>query len=76
MLTQRLVEILESLPEKRLKLLEVAGDFLDEHGAINPELAAARLPEIEEASREADTYAQETRHMVALLRWLVTTPHG
>jgi hypothetical protein len=62
-----LVRALRTVPEKRLRILELARELANEKGELDLERAAARADEVEMADREASAYAQATRNV---LRWL------
>ena len=62
-----LVRALRTVPEKRLRLVELARELADEAGELDLEKAAKRLDEVDLAIREASVYAQATGRV---LRWL------
>ena len=66
----RVVAILRRVPEKRLRIFELAAELLDEHGGLDLDAAAARQPEINLAIAEAEAYARATRQAVEALRRL------
>ena len=65
-----LVQILRRVPEKRLRVFELAAELLDEPGELDPDAAAARQPELNLAIAEAEAYARATRQAVAAHRQL------
>ena len=65
-----LVQIIRQVPEKRLRVFELAAELLDEQGEIDPDAAAARQPEVNLAIAEAEAYARATRQALAALRQL------
>jgi len=66
----RVAAILRRVPEKRLRIFELAGELLDRHGELDLDAAAARQPEINLAIAEAEAYARATRQAVEALRRL------
>ena len=65
-----LVRIIGRVPEKRLRVFELATELLDEQGEIDPDAAAARQPEVNLAIAEAEAYARATRQALGTLRQL------
>ena len=65
-----LVGIIRRVPEKRLRVFELAAELLDEEGELDPDVAALRQPDVNLAIAEAETYARATRQAVAALRQL------
>jgi len=68
--TQELIEALKEVPERRLRIIELAWKVTKD-GAVNPDLAAFYSEELEEAAREVESYVQETREAVECLRKLI-----
>ncbi|MBI4496622.1 MAG: hypothetical protein HY689_01825 [Chloroflexi bacterium] len=64
------VSIIRRVPEKRLRILELAAELLDEHGDLDPDAAAARQPELNLAVAEAQGYARATKQAVEAVRRL------
>lgn len=64
------VTILRRVPEKRLRLFELAAELLDGHGELDVDAAAVRQPEINLAVAEAEAYARATRQAVEALKRL------
>lgn len=62
--------ILRRVPEKRLRILELAAELLDPHGELDLDATAARQPEVNLAIAEAETYARSTRQAAEALRQL------
>lgn len=55
------VVILRRVPEKRLRVFELAAEFLDEHGEVDVDAAALRQPEVNLALAELEGYVRATR---------------
>lgn len=64
------VSILRRVPEKRLRIFELAAELLDERGELDLEATAARQPEVNLAAAEAEGYARATQQAVEALRRL------
>lgn len=64
------VSILRTVPNTRLRILELASELLDDRGELNLEATAARQPEVNLAAAEAESYARATRGAVEALRRL------
>jgi PRTRC genetic system protein C len=64
------VRILRSVPEKRLRVFELAGQVLNPAGELDFEAAADREPEINLAIAEVRAYAHATEQAVQALRRL------
>jgi PRTRC genetic system protein C len=63
------VAIIRRVPEKRLRVFELAGELLDDHGEVDVDAAAPRQPEVNLALAEVEGYARATRQATeALLR--------
>ena len=54
------VTILRRVPEKRLRVFELAAELLDAKGEVDVEAAARRAPEVNLALAEAEGYARAT----------------
>jgi len=67
-----LVRALRTVPEKHLRIVELAHELATRNGELNVEEAAARADEVEAAVHEAQAYAQATRRV---LRWLIELAH-
>ncbi len=67
---ERVIRALASTPPKQLKIVELAWEILDEHGAIDPAAAAERAPDINLALAEAKTYVKATAAAVRALEGL------
>lgn len=65
-----IVAILRRVPEKRLRIFDLAAELLDRHGELDLDAAAARQPELNLAIAEAEGYARATRLAVEMLRQL------
>jgi len=64
------IAILRRVPEKRLRIFELAAELLDEHGDVDADAAALRQPEVNLAVAEVETYARTTRQASEALRQL------
>ena len=62
--------ILCAVPEKRLRVFELAAELLDARGELDFEATAARQLEVNLAVAEAEGYARATRQSVEALRRL------
>jgi PRTRC genetic system protein C len=62
--------VLRRVPAKRLRILELGAELLDDAGEVDGDRAAARQPEINLAVAEAGAYARATRDAAAALRRL------
>ena len=60
-----LIRALEMVPEKRLRLLELAWEVIDEDGELDPDQVVRLAAELEEAFQEARAYTHETE----VVRW-------
>jgi hypothetical protein len=58
------------VPDKRLRIIDLAAGLLDDRGELDLEAAAARQPEVNLAAAEAEGYARATRQAVEALRRL------
>ena len=61
---------LRRVPEKRLRVFELAAELLDASGELDADAAAGRAPEIALAAAEAEAYARATGLATAALRRL------
>lgn len=68
---RRIAGILRSVPEKRLRVFELAGELLAADGELDLQAAAGREPEVNLAIAEAQGYARATERAVDALRRLV-----
>ena len=64
------VAILRRVPERRLRVFELATELLDREGELDLEAAAARQPEINLAIAEVEAYTRATRQAVEAIRRL------
>jgi len=62
-----IVAILRRVPEKRLKVFELASELVDEHGDVDVEAAAIRQPEVNLALAEVEGYVRATRQATEAL---------
>jgi PRTRC genetic system protein C len=67
----RVVAVLRRVPAKRLRVVELAAELLDENGELDVDRAADRQPEVNLAVAEAEAYARATRQAVEALRRLL-----
>lgn len=65
-----IIDILRRVPEKRLRVFDLASDLCGPDGSLDLAAAGRRGPEIDLALLEAETYARGTRAAVAALRRL------
>ncbi len=68
--TRVLIRILKTVPEKRLRLIELAWDVAGEDGQVDLEKAGFLEQEISEAMGEAEAYSHATRKVVWHLKSL------
>lgn len=68
--TRNVLAILRRVPEKRLRVFELAAALLDAHGELDVDAAAAREPEVNLAAAEATAYARATHLALGALRRL------
>lgn len=62
-----IVAILRRVPEKRLRVFELAVELVDERGEIDVEAAALRQPEVNLALAEVEGYVRATRQATEAL---------
>jgi len=67
--SQDLIEALKEVPERRLRIIELAWKVARD-GRMDPDLAAFHALEIEEAAREARAYIEEAQEVLECLRRL------
>lgn len=67
MTNQDLIRALETVPEKQLRLLELARECTDPNGGIDLERCAPLMAEIEAAVNEAEAYTRETTCLLMAL---------
>ncbi len=63
-----IVEILESVPEVRLKIIPLTWELLDENGRIDIRKASYNAKEVDAALEEAEHYAKSTESAVSHLK--------
>ena len=68
-----LIRALEMVPEKHLRLMELAWELCPD-GVFRPERAMAYAAEIEEAVQEAEAYIQATEQLRWALKRLEEAP--
>ena len=73
MTNQELVAVLEGVPEKKLRLLELARELLQADGSVDWEKCSTPplVDEINEAEQEAHAYANETKELKWTLQKLL-----
>jgi len=67
--SEDLVRALETVPEKRLKLLDLTWEVVDENGEIDRDKVIRLAAEIENAFQEARAYTHDTERV----RWGLKT---
>ena len=65
-----MIAILRRIPEKRLRVFELAEELLDAQGDLDFDEAARRQPEVNLAVAEAKAYAATTQQAAEALRRL------
>jgi len=63
-----LIEILRQVPEKRLKIFELAWELVGEDGNLDPDKVIFYSEELEQAVSEAKAYSAETAEAVQCLK--------
>ena len=71
MTPENLIRALETVPEKRLGLLELVWEVVDENGELDPDQVIRLAAELEEAFQEARAYTHETERVRWSLRRLM-----
>ena len=66
--TCELIRALKTVPEFRLRLIELAWEVVGDDGSLDPERLTFRSKELKEAIDEAQAYAQAAREAVQCLR--------
>ena len=74
MTPNELVNILKTVPEYRLRIIELAWELVDADGDLDENLAVLRMQEIREACQEAEDYGSATRQMVWSLNECLRNP--
>ena len=72
MLHQDLIKALEAVPEKKLRLLELARELVGPDGKLDMDRAVARAAEVDAAVKEARAYISETEK----LKWALQRLSG
>ena len=72
MINQDLIRALETVPEKKLRLLELAKELVGPDGKLDMDRAVARAAEVDAAVKEARAYISETEK----LRWALQRLSG
>lgn len=65
---QCVIEALRLVPEKRLRLIELVGELIDDAGELDIEKCVDKTPAINLAVAEAEAYSRATAAAVAALR--------
>ena len=65
--TDELVRALRSLPETRLRLIELTWELVNEDGTYNPDQVAFHAEELQQATQEAEAYAKSTKELLGCL---------
>src|SRR5258708_10669120 len=64
------VAIMRPVPEKRLRIFELAGELIDSRGEVDVDTAALRQPQINLALAEVEGYVRATRQATEALQKL------
>ncbi|MBU2009591.1 MAG: hypothetical protein KJ624_07145 [Chloroflexi bacterium] len=72
MINQDLIRALEAVPEKKLRLLELAKELVGPDGKLDMDRAVARAAEVDAAVKEARAYISETEK----LKWALQRLSG
>jgi hypothetical protein len=64
----RVIAALATVPEKELKIIQLARELVGENGQLDHEKAAQRAPEVNLAVAEAGAYARTTAQAIQALR--------
>ena len=72
MINQDLIRALEAVPEKKLRLLELARELVGPDGKVDMDRAVARAAEVDAAVKEARAYISETEK----LKWALQRLSG
>ena len=67
MTNQDLIRALGTVPEKKLRLLELARELAGPDGKINLQSCVPRMAEIEQAAAEVEAYIRETSWVIGAL---------
>lgn len=68
---EKLVKLLNNLPEVHLELMDLTWKLTGEDGALDPQKVAFHYAEMEKAIGEAETYTRTTKEMVQCLTRLL-----
>ena len=63
------MELLDTLPEKKLALFAIAREIILPDGSIDLEKAEERNQEIQEANDEAKNYISQTSRLTEIIKW-------
>ena len=68
--------LLEATPPADLKIIELTAEFTRPDGGFDPDAAAARQPDVEQACAQAQDYAAATGRLAEALRWKLLSRHA
>jgi hypothetical protein len=69
-----LAAILRTVPETRLRIIELAWELADDEGRLDDLRAAARMGEVRDACAEAEHYGAATKRLAANLSRCLAHP--
>ena len=61
------IRVLKTVPEVKLRIIDLAWKVVKEDGSIDPEKLLFYQKELEEATNEAEAYAQATKEAIRCL---------
>ena len=67
--TRTFAGLLAATPPANLRIIELTAELTRPDGALDLDAAAARQPEVEAASAQAQDYASATGRLLEALRW-------
>ena len=67
--TPTFASLLAATPPTDLKIIELTAELTRPDGSLDLDAAAARQPEVETASAQAQDYASATSRLLEALRW-------
>lgn len=70
------IRALETVPEKRLRMVELAWELMGSDGKVDLTKCADRLPDINLAMAEAEVYVKAAQRAVTVLRDLPARKEG
>lgn len=71
---ERIIKALETVPEKKLRIIELANELVDENGELDYVRLDERQAEVNLAMAEARAYTQATEGAVQVLSRLEPRP--